>query len=141
MGSYENSIDAKSRMIIPAKFRDAFRGKCIFTRGFDKCLNMYTTEEWENFYQELKKLPRSNKDARNFIRHMFKNAVECEIDKQGRVTLPAKLREYAEIKKELVTVGTGDYVEVWARDIWNDSVEADEPDGSQLAEGMEKYGI
>jgi len=141
MGSYENSIDAKSRMIVPSKFREAFRGRCIFTRGFDQCLNMYTAEEWERFYKELKKLPRSSKDARNFIRHMFKNAVECEIDKQGRVTIPARLRTYAGIEKELVTVGTGDYVEVWARNVWEETVEEEEPDGSQLAEGMEKYGI
>lgn len=141
MGSYENSIDAKARMIVPARFRDELRGRCILTRGFDKCLNMYTFEEWSRFYQELKKLPRSNKDARNFIRHMFKNAVECEIDKQGRVTLPAKLREYADLEKELVTVGTGDYIEVWGKAVWDDSMAADDLEGSELAEGMERYGI
>ena len=72
---------------------------------------------------------------------MFKNAVECEIDKQGRVTLPAKLREYADLEKKLVTVGTSDYIEVWSKAVWDDSMAADDLEGSELAEGMERYGI
>ena len=141
MGSYENSIDAKARMIVPSKFREELGLECVMTRGFDTCLDIYPMSAWKEFEEKLRGLPMSNPNARNFARKFRANAVKCEIDKQGRLTVPQPLRDFAKIDKELTTIGNGDKIEVWSRDIW----ESDEGEGMleniDIAEGMEQYGI
>lgn len=141
MGSYKNSIDAKSRMIIPSKYRDALGLKCVVTKGIDKCLYIYPVDEWDNFAAKLATLPKADANARNFVRHFYANAEECEIDRQGRITISQTLRDYAGIQKELSTMGTGEKIEVWARDVWENDENAVDMDGAAIAEGMEKYGI
>lgn len=141
MGSYKNSIDAKSRMIIPSKYRDALGLKCVVTKGIDRCLYIYPVDEWDNFAAKLATLPKADANARNFVRHFYANAEECEIDRQGRITISQTLRDYAGIQKELSTMGTGEKIEVWARDVWENDDNAVDMDGAAIAEGMEKYGI
>lgn len=141
MGSYKNSIDAKSRMIIPSKYRDALGLKCVVTKGIDRCLYIYPVDEWDNFAAKLATLPKADANARNFVRHFYANAEECEIDRQGRITISQTLRDYAGIQKELSTMGTGEKIEVWARDVWENDENAVDMDGAAIAEGMEKYGI
>ena len=141
MGSYKNSIDAKSRMIIPSKYRDALGLKCVVTKGMDRCLYIYPVDEWDNFAAKLATLPKADANARNFVRHFYADAEECEIDRQGRITISQTLRDYAGIQKELSTMGTGEKIEVWARDVWENDENAVDMDGAAIAEGMEKYGI
>lgn len=141
MGSYNNSIDAKSRMIIPSKYRDELGLKCVITRGIDKCLYIYPIPEWEAFSEQLSKLPKADPKARNFVRHFYGNAEECEIDRQGRVTVPAALRDYGQIEKELVTIGNGEKIEVWSRNVWDEDMQEAKLNGDDIAEGMENYGI
>lgn len=141
MGSYKNSIDVKSRMIIPSKYRDALGLKCVVTKGIDRCLYIYPVDEWDNFAAKLATLPKADANARNFVRHFYANAEECEIDRQGRITISQTLRDYAGIQKELSTMGTGEKIEVWARDVWENDDNAVDMDGAAIAEGMEKYGI
>jgi len=141
MGSYQNSIDAKSRMIIPSKYRDSLAFRCVVTKGIDRCLYIYPVSEWDSFAEKLAQLPKSDANARNFVRHFYANAEECEIDKQGRITIPQTLREYAGIEKDLNTMGTGEKIEVWSREIWESDENAVVMDGAEIAEGMEKYGI
>jgi len=141
IGSYQNSIDAKFRMIVPAKYRDELGFKCVMTRGIDKCLYIYPLGEWEIFAEKLKQLPRSNAKARMFVRHCYGNAEECEIDRQGRVTIPQSLRQYAGIGKELMTIGNGEKIEVWNRDEFESSYKESGLEGVDIAEGMEQYGI
>lgn len=141
IGSYQNSIDAKSRMIIPAKYRDELGLKCVITKGIDKCLYIYPENEWEAFAEKLKALPKSDIKARNFVRHFYGNAEVCEIDRQGRVTLPQVLRDYAGISKELMTMGNGEKIEVWDRDSLDANEDTAGLDGSDIAAGMEQYGI
>lgn len=141
MGSYNNSIDAKCRMIIPSKYREELGLKCVITRGIDRCLYIYPISEWENFAEKLKQLPKADANARNFVRHFYGNAEDCEIDRQGRVTVPAPLREYAGIKKELTTIGDGEKIEVWSRDNWAAQQKEYEMSGEDIAKGMEQYGI
>ena len=95
--------------------------------------------EWERFMEKLSKLPSADPKARQLARHFFASAVECEIDKQGRMTLPQELREYAGIEKELVTVGAYEKIEVWSKEEWNSNENAAELDPSQLAESMMNY--
>ncbi|WP_435890292.1 division/cell wall cluster transcriptional repressor MraZ, partial [Escherichia coli] len=72
----------------------------ILTRGLDKCLFGYTLEEWQTIEEKMKSLPLTKRDARKFVRMFFSGAIEVEIDKQGRINIPAKLREYAHLDKE-----------------------------------------
>jgi MraZ protein len=141
IGSYQNSIDAKYRMIVPSKYRDELGLKCVITKGIDKCLYVYPVAEWESFAEKLKALPKADAKARNFVRHFYGNAEECEIDRQGRVTLPQALRAYGNIEKELMTIGNGEKIEVWSRDVYESSSEIAALDGTAIAEGMEDYGI
>ncbi|MGI6722408.1 MAG: division/cell wall cluster transcriptional repressor MraZ [Anaerovoracaceae bacterium] len=141
IGSYNNSIDAKSRMIIPSKYREELGGKCVMTKGIDKCLYIYPVSAWEEFAEKLAGLPKADPKARNFVRHFYGRAEECEIDKQGRVTVPAALREYGAIEKELTTIGNGEKIEVWSRAVWEELMEDSQLDGEDIAEGMEDYGI
>lgn len=121
MGVYQNSIDAKNRLIVPAKFRDELGYKCVLTRGLDMCLVIYPMGTWEEQQKKLASLPRTDEQARAFLRYMYSNAVECEIDKQGRMTLPQYLRDIANIEKDLVTIGMLDRVELWSRDVYDSS--------------------
>ena len=141
MGKYQNSIDAKSRMIVPSKYREELGLKCILTRGIDKCLYIYPMSEWEVFMEKLQKLPTSDANARSFIRHFYANAVECEIDRQGRVTLPQDLRDYAGIEKELVTVGILNKIEIWSKSQWESAENNTELEQSDFAQKMTDYGI
>lgn len=141
VGTYENCIDAKSRMIIPSKFRSELGYKCFISTGIDKCMYIYTLESWERWRVELEGLPETDADARAFKRMFLGNASECEIDKQGRITVPSILRDYAGLGKELVTVGVGNKVEVWSKAIFEDGETVPKMDGQTIAESMAKYGI
>lgn len=119
MGEFQHSIDSKGRIIIPAKFRDELGEKFIVTRGLDNCLFVYPQDEWEKLEGKLKTLPFTKADARAFTRLFFSGAVECEVDKQGRVLLPLNLREYAGMNKDAVVIGVSSRVEIWSLEVWN----------------------
>lgn len=141
IGTYQNSIDAKNRMIVPAKFRDELGFKCVITLGIDNCLYIYTMDEWESFMEKLTKLPTTDAKARRFSRNFTGSAEECEIDRQGRVTIPQKLRSRVGIIKDLVTIGCSSKIEVWARDEFERDEEENHMNAKDIAEGMEAYGI
>lgn len=145
VGKYNNSIDGKSRMIVPAKFRDELGGKCIIAKALDKCLTIYPEQQWEKFVNEkLSILPMGNEGARKLKRHFYSSAAECDVDKQGRLTIPQELKEYANIDKELVTIGSDMTIEIWSRENWSDELDPDTGElmnASQLAESMEQYGF
>lgn len=105
MGEYQHNIDAKGRIIIPAKFRQDLGDKFVVTRGMDGCLFGYPMAEWEKIQDKIDNLPVNKKDARYFTRFFFSAAVECEFDKQGRINIPNVLRKYAQIEKKCVVVG------------------------------------
>lgn len=135
MGTYENLIDAKNRYTVPAKFRDELGKKCVLTRGLDNCLILYPMDTWEEMQKKLQALPKSDKQARAFLRFVYANAMECEIDKQGRTVLSEQYRKAASIEKELVTIGMLDRVEIWAKEVYD----ADENGGKLSSEDLEKF--
>lgn len=141
MGEYNNSIDAKSRLIVPAKFRDELEYKCVLTKGLDNCLYIYPMDEWLRFQEKLATLPVSDAKARAFVRYFYASAVECEIDKQGRMTIPQSLKEYAKIEKELVTLGVLNKVEIWSKQEWENAENGEKLGPDEFAEQMESYGI
>ena len=141
IGEYEHSLDAKGRLIMPAKLRTDMGEKFIITKGLDGCLFVFSQNEWSNFESKLKELPLTNKNARDFVRFFLSGETECEIDKQGRFLLVNTLREYAEITKEVIIIGVGTRLEIWNKDKWkkynsNENISAD-----TIAENMTMLGI
>ena len=112
IGEYEHSLDAKGRLIMPAKLRDDMGEKFILTTGLDGCLFGFSMSEWEKFEDKLKALPITNKNARNFVRFFLSGATECELDKQGRFLIAGKLREVAKLDKDVTIIGAGNKKEI-----------------------------
>lgn len=138
MGEYNHSIDSKGRIIIPSKFRDELGDKFVITLGLDGCLFVYPLDEWKNFSEGLAKLP-GTKEARQLQRLFFAMAAECEPDKQGRILIPAKLRESAGLDKDIVFVGVLNKIEIWSKERWDSN--NDYKDMDEIAEHMSQYGI
>lgn len=136
MGEYQHSIDSKGRIIIPAKFRPELAPKFVITRGMDGCLFGYPMSEWEEIQQKIDELPISKKNARSFSRFFFSAAVECELDKQGRINLPATLLNYAKIMKKCVVVGVSNRFEIWSDELWQQFSEEAEENFNEIAENM-----
>ena len=145
VGKYYNSIDSKSRVIVPAKFRLELGGRCIVAKALDKCLTVYPFEQWEKFVNEkLELLPDSNPQARRLKRLFLSSAAECDVDKQGRMKIPQDLAEYAGIDKDLVTIGSNRTIEIWSKENWHEELDEDTGElmnASEIAEGMEQYGF
>jgi MraZ protein len=123
-GEFEHSIDRKGRLILPARFRETaknqFIEKFFVTRGLDKCLFMFSEEEWRSQENKFKAMPVTRQQSRTFNRLLFSGAVEVQPDKQGRVLLPQYLKEFADIKKDVIIVGVSNRIEIWSRDAWRD---------------------
>ncbi len=118
MGEYEHTIDAKSRLIVPVKFREDLGDSFIITKGLDDCLFVYPMEEWKILEKKMRNLSFTRSDARAFSRFFFAGANECEVDKQGRVLIPANLRKYARLEKDVVIIGVASRVEIWSKEVW-----------------------
>ncbi|MEQ8153528.1 MAG: division/cell wall cluster transcriptional repressor MraZ [Clostridiaceae bacterium] len=140
IGEYQHGLDTKNRMIIPAKLREELGNKFILTKGLDGCLYAYPIVEWKVLEEKLKSLPITNKDARAFVRFFFSGASEIELDKQGRGLIPQNLIEYADIEKEIVSIGVLTRVEIWSKEKWIKENEAN-IDYDSIAEKMSDLGI
>ncbi|MDQ0215233.1 MraZ protein [Oikeobacillus pervagus] len=141
MGEYQHNIDAKGRLIIPAKFRDDLGEAFIITRGLDQCLFGYPLSEWKVLEEKLKKLPLTKKDARSFTRFFFSGATECELDKQGRINIPSTLVNYAQLEKECVILGVSNRIEIWTKPLWEDYFAKSEESFAEIAENMIDFDI
>lgn len=141
MGEFQHNIDAKGRIIVPSKFRDQLGDSFVVTRGLDQCLFVYPMEEWSILEEKLKKLPLTKKDARAFTRFFFSGAVECEIDKQGRINIPQSLRNYAGIEKECVVIGVSNRIEIWSSEQWESYVTDSEESFAEIAENLMDFDI
>jgi len=142
VGEFNHSIDAKGRVIVPARFRDGLFGEekteCFVTKGLDGCLFVYDRDEWAVMEEKIAALPLSNPNARRFSRQFLSGAAPCEIDKQGRILLPAKLREYAGLSKDVAVVGVGSHIEIWDLKAWD---AMNDFDADEMARNMEDLGI
>jgi len=138
MGEYNHTIDEKGRIIIPSKFREALGDNFVVTQGLDGCLFVYANEEWEVFVEGLSKLP-GNKDARKLQRYFMAGAAQCEVDKQGRILIPQKLRQQAGLLKDVVFVGVLSKIEIWSKERWEENDGYDNMD--EIAEHMSEFGL
>lgn len=130
-GTYQNSIDSKNRLIIPSRYRDMLGGRCMLTKGFDRCLYIYSMEDFEVLVEKIKKLSQADREVRKFIREFFSNTELCTLDAQGRILIPQNLRDYAHITKNLVTKGAMDKIELWSAEVLED------PDGENMMDDDE----
>jgi len=126
-GRSSHTIDPKGRLIVPVKLRRELGGLFYITVGMDKCLDIYPKEEWDALSAKARELPTTEPAVRKFIRKIFGNAVECEPDGQWRVAIPANLREYAGIEKELFIIGVNSKLEIWSKGSW-EQMQEDEGD-------------
>lgn len=138
MGEYDHTIDSKGRLIVPAKFRDQLGDEFVVTKGLDGCLFIYDNTEWAKLEEKITNLPLSNQNARKFSRLLLAGATLCEVDKQGRILLPASLRKHANLEKDVALVGVGSRIEIWNKDAWD---EMNEYDADEMAMNMEGLGI
>ena len=134
MGEYNHTIDPKGRLIIPAKFRDALKENFVVTKGFEHCIAIYNEEEFNELISTYSKNVSMKRDARTYQRFFIGPAVQPEFDKQGRILIPAALREYGGIGKDVVLAGVGDRIEIWDKERWSEvnSIENIE----EIAEGL-----
>lgn len=119
-GTYEHSIDAKGRLFIPSKFREELGTTFYLAMGIDQCLAIYPQETWARFTEKFSSLPMSQSKS---MRALFANAAKCELDNQGRIMVPQKLRDYAKLEKETVIIGVNDRAEVWSAAAWHEQEE------------------
>jgi len=141
IGEYQHAIDAKGRLIMPARFREELGDTFIVTRGLDQCLFVYPMDEWRILETRLKSLPMTQGNARAFVRFLFSGATECTLDKQGRILLPSHLREHAGITKDVVIIGVSTRAEIWAREHWQSYVDEAELSYNEIAEKLVDLGI
>ena len=139
MGEYNHTIDAKGRLIIPARFRELLGEEFILTKGLDGCLSIYPMDAWEAFETKLRALPLTNKNARTFTRFFVAGATNCELDRQGRILVPQTLREFVGLEKEVVLTGNLDRIEIWSKEKWSENCNYDDMDN--IAESMQDMGI
>ena len=141
MGEYSHTIDTKGRLIIPSKFREELGETFVVTKGLDGCLFVSSDEEWKAFEIKLKSLPLTNKNARQFARFFVAGATPCELDKQGRILLPATLREFAGLEKDVVLTGMLNRIEIWSKEKWNENNSLDDVAMDEIAEQMTDLGF
>ncbi|MDO5727662.1 MAG: division/cell wall cluster transcriptional repressor MraZ [Bowdeniella nasicola] len=134
LGTYEPKLDDKGRLILPAKYRDQLTAGLVLTRGQERCLYMFPMREFEAIHEQLRSAPLTSKQARQYLRVFLSGATDEQPDKQGRITIPANLREYAGLGRELAVIGMGTRVEIWDLQTWNTYLAAQEAEYSDTAE-------
>lgn len=137
MGEYRHNIDVKGRLTLPSKFRDEFENQVIVTKGFDGCLNIYTLQGWEAFYQKLAAIPTNKKQARTFIRLIASRATTCDFDKMGRINIPQNLRKEVGLDKAVVVIGNLDHIEIWDEAAWDAYYEEQSGHLEEISEEMD----
>lgn len=130
LGEFRHTIDDKGRLTIPAKFRGELAAGVVVTRGLNRNLIAFSLDDWQDLAARVKSLPWGDPGAREFRRRIFAGAVDLEPDKQGRILLPATLREFAGINGEVVIAGLFDHLEIWNSEAWETVREAAESDAT-----------
>ena len=137
LGEYEHTIDDKSRLILPSKFREAFADGIVLTRGMDGCLYGYPKDDWENLVTtRLAELDPLSREGRLMQRYFFSAAAAAELDKQGRVPVPASLAQTASVDREVVVAGVYDHLEIWDRAAWREHLKEVEGSAEHVAERL-----
>lgn len=143
LGRHEHTVDNKGRVAIPAKFRNELGERMYVTRWLDKCLALYSAPAFEALAAKISTLPITDQNARQLRRIFFSDAAELEFDRQGRINLPAHLREFAGVgadDAEVMVVGMNDYIELWAKERWMEVQNQVEEDPNSIAAQLAQLG-
>ena len=133
LGTHEPRLDEKGRLILPAKFREPLAPGLVITKGQERCLYVFPAEEFARITEQLRQTPLTAKGARDYMRVMFAGAHDEIPDKQGRVTIPNGLREYASLSKECVVIGANTRVEIWDQRAWEQYLAASEETFAEIS--------
>ncbi|MFV0460245.1 MAG: division/cell wall cluster transcriptional repressor MraZ [Actinomycetales bacterium] len=134
LGTYSPRLDDKGRLILPAKFRDQLADGLVVTRGQERCLFVFPAEEFSRVHEQLRQAPVSSKNARDYLRVLLSGASDEVPDRQGRITIPATLRQYAHLDRDCAVIGSGSRVEIWDAAAWRDYLAEQEEAFSSVAE-------
>jgi len=141
-GEFRHTLDDRSRVAVPVRFRTRLAQGATLARWLDKCLGLFPHDEWEELAAKLRGLPLTNPNAREFARFMSSGAVDVELDKQGRILVPGYLREYAGLSEgEVIVVGALNRLEIWAPAAWLPYRSRIEDEPEALAEHLADLGI
>jgi MraZ protein len=136
LGEFEHTIDEKNRLTLPSKFRQELAEGVVVTRGMDGCLYAYTRSDFDRLVAELRELDPLSREGRLMGRFFFSGATEAELDKQGRINLPAALIASARLDREVVVAGVYDHVEIWDRASWREHLKEVEGSAEHVAERL-----
>lgn len=134
LGTYTPKLDEKGRLILPAKFREELGEGVVLTRGQDRCIYVFSEAEFEELHSRLRQAPVTSKQARDYLRVLLSGAHAETPDRQMRVTIPAQLRRYAGLDRELAVIGAGTRAEIWDAEAWAEYLESTEAAFSETAE-------
>lgn len=141
IGQYNHNIDAKGRIILPAKFRDKIGDNLVLARGLDGCLSIYPLDKWQQISEKLTSLPNTKKMARDYARLVLSSAADLEIDKMGRINIPSHLIKCAKLTKKCMVIGVGDYAELWDEETWLEYNEKIDSSFEDIAEELVDFEI
>ncbi len=136
LGEHDHSLDEKNRLTLPAKLREGLGDTVVVTRGMDGCLYAYSAQEWERLVGRIRSLDPLSRESRMMQRHFFSGAVRAELDKQGRMVLPAPLLQSAGIEREVTVAGVYDHLEIWDRARWRAHMHEVEGSAEDVAERL-----
>jgi MraZ protein len=134
LGTYEPRLDDKSRLVLPAKFRDQLAEGLVITKGQERCLYVWPVAEFRAVTERLGQAPVTSKSARDYMRVLFAGASDEVPDRQGRITLPAALREYAGLRRDCTVIGANTRVEVWDSAAWRQYLAAQDESFADLSQ-------
>ena len=138
IGEYSNKVGEKNRLALPKKFRKEIGSKVIVTRGYEDCVIVVNESQWKNLLSVFDDKPFTTSPVRDTRRFLIGGASEVNLDSQGRFVLPAHLKEFAGVTKEVVCVGLVDWVEIWSKEQWEKRLEKIKPNASKIAEELQK---
>lgn len=140
-GQYAHTVDAKGRIVLPSAFRDMLQGTLYLSRGIEQCIFLYPEDSWKHLYEKITSLSLTRKETRDFARLFLATVALVVPDSQGRIPLPAYLREYARIGKRVVLIGVGTRVEIWDEGLWREYTSVTEERFSEICEHIVDTGI
>jgi transcriptional regulator MraZ len=136
LGEHDHQLDGKNRLTLPARQREALGESVVVTRGMDGCLFAYAADEWERLAERIRSLDPLSRESRMMQRHFFSGAVKADLDKQGRMVLPAGLLQSAGIEREVTVAGVYDHLEIWDRAKWRTHLHEVEGSAEDVAERL-----
>ena len=134
LGTHNPKLDEKGRVILPARFRDELESGVVVTRGQENCLYVFSAREFEDMHEKIRQAPVTSKTARDFLRVFLSGASSETPDKQNRITIPAVLRSYADLDRDLTVIGAGNRVEIWNTEKWDAYLASSENDFANTSE-------